>query len=154
MPLAYALVGMVGLILALTWGALQVQVALAGFLNGESVWSKAQKQSVIALESYAVRGDPADLASYKLNYGVLMADHWARDQIASGHFDYDAVADAQRHGGDSHSRRDLHPAAFSERAVHARCAAGVALHRLIHRRTEHDCRLPGSQLCRGRDNRY
>ncbi|MFC5526316.1 putative bifunctional diguanylate cyclase/phosphodiesterase [Rhodanobacter ginsengisoli] len=96
MPLAYALVGMVGLILALTWGALQVQVALAGFLNGESVWSKAQKQSVIALESYAVRGDPADLASYKLNYGVLMADHWARDQIASGHYDYDAVADALR----------------------------------------------------------
>ena len=53
MPLAYALVGMVGLILALTWGALQVQVALAGFLNGESVWSKAQKQTVIDLDAYA-----------------------------------------------------------------------------------------------------
>ncbi len=96
MPLAYALVGMLGLILALTWGALQVQVALAGFLNGESIWSKAQKQSVIALESYAVRGDPADLADYKLNYGVLMADRWVRDQLASGHYDYDAVAGALR----------------------------------------------------------
>ena len=94
MPLAYALVGMVGLILALTWGALQVQVALAGFLNGESVWSKAQKQTVIDLDAYATKGDAADLARYSKNYGVLMADHWARDQIASGSYDYDAVADA------------------------------------------------------------
>jgi diguanylate cyclase (GGDEF)-like protein/PAS domain S-box-containing protein len=96
MPLAYALVGMVGLILALTWGALQVQIALAGFLNGESIWSKAQKQSVIALDAYATKGNAADLANYRLNYDVLMADRWARDQTASGNFDYDAVADALR----------------------------------------------------------
>jgi diguanylate cyclase (GGDEF)-like protein/PAS domain S-box-containing protein len=94
MPLAYALVGMVGLIMALTWGALQVQMALAGFLNGESIWSKAQMQTVIALDAYATKGNAADLANYKLNYDILMADHWARDQIASGHYDYDAVAGA------------------------------------------------------------
>ncbi|TPG50360.1 EAL domain-containing protein [Rhodanobacter glycinis] len=96
MPLAYALVGMVGLILALTWGALQVQTALAGFLNGESIWSKAQKQTVIALDAYATKGDAADLANYKLNYDLLMADHWVREQIASGNYDYDAVAGALR----------------------------------------------------------
>jgi diguanylate cyclase (GGDEF)-like protein/PAS domain S-box-containing protein len=94
MPLAYALVGMVGLILALTWGALQVQVALAGFLNGESVWSKAQKQTVIDLDAYAAKGDMASLASYKFNYGLLMADHWVREQTASGDYDYDAVVQA------------------------------------------------------------
>ena len=49
LPLAYALVALVGLILALTLGALQVQVTLAGFLNGESLWSKAQKQAVILI---------------------------------------------------------------------------------------------------------
>ena len=91
MPLAYALVAMVGLILLLTWGALQIQVALAGFLNGESVWSKAQKQSVIALDAYAVRGDAVDLASYKTNYAILMADQSARDSIVSGNYEYDAV---------------------------------------------------------------
>ncbi|MFI4958310.1 MAG: putative bifunctional diguanylate cyclase/phosphodiesterase [Lysobacterales bacterium] len=94
MPLAYALVGMVGLIMALTWGALQVQMALAGFLNGESIWSKAQMQTVIALDAYATKGNAADLAKYKLNYEILMADHWARDQIASGNYDYAAVAGA------------------------------------------------------------
>ena len=91
MPLAYALVAMVGLILVLTWGALQIQVALAGFLNGESIWSKAQKQSVIALDAYAIKGDAADLANYKLNYATLMADHSARDAIVSGNYEYDAV---------------------------------------------------------------
>jgi len=87
---------MVGLILALTWGALQVQTALAGFLNGESIWSKAQKQTVIALDAYATNGNAADLANYKLNYDLLMADHWVREQTASGNYDYDAVAGALR----------------------------------------------------------
>ena len=41
-PLAYGLVAVIGLILVLAWGTTQVQVTLAGFLNGESVWSKAQ----------------------------------------------------------------------------------------------------------------
>ncbi len=96
MPLAYGLVGVVGLILALTWVALQVQVALAGFLNGESIWSKAQKQVVISLDAYAAKGDAADLANYKLNYEVLMADQWARDRIATGNYDYEEVAGSLR----------------------------------------------------------
>ncbi|MEO8746607.1 MAG: hypothetical protein ABI379_02975, partial [Rhodanobacter sp.] len=61
MPLAYALVVMIGLILALTWGSLQVQVTLAGFLNGESLWSKAQKQEIIDLDAYASTGNPEQL---------------------------------------------------------------------------------------------
>ncbi len=97
MPLAYALVAVVGAILVLAWGALQLQVALAGFLNGESIWSKAQKQSVIALDSYAGSGDPASLASYKANYGVLMSDQWIREQVTSGGpYDRDQVVAALR----------------------------------------------------------
>lgn len=91
MPLAYGLVAVVGLILVLTWGALQVQVALAGFLNGESIWSKAQKQVVIDLDTYAAKGNPADLANYRFNYAVLMADHDAREAILSGSYDYSKV---------------------------------------------------------------
>jgi diguanylate cyclase (GGDEF)-like protein/PAS domain S-box-containing protein len=94
MPLAYALVAMIGLILALTWGTLQVQITLAGFLNGESLWSKAQKQSVIDLEAYATSGNAADLANFKQHYSVLESDRWARDAVASGNFDRDKVAQA------------------------------------------------------------
>ena len=99
MPLAYALVAIVGLIMALTWGALQVQVTLAGFLNGESLWSKAQKQSVIDLEAYANSGDAEDLADFQRNYVVLESDRWARDRIASGDFDKKQVAEAFARGG-------------------------------------------------------
>ena len=98
MPLAYALVAMVGLILALTWGALQVQITLAGFLNGESLWSKAQKQSVIDLETYATSGAAADLADFRRHYAVLESDRWARDAIASGDFDREKVAQAFARG--------------------------------------------------------
>lgn len=93
-PLAYALVAVVVLILALTYGALQIQVTLAGFLNGESVWSKAQKQSVIDLAAYAANGDPTLLAAYRQNHAVLDHDRFARDQIAGGTFDHGAVAKA------------------------------------------------------------
>jgi len=82
-PLGYALVAVVGLVLALTWVALQTQVTLAGFLNGESLWSKAQKQAVIDADAYAAHGRPADLAGFRHNYTIVMADRWARDAIAS-----------------------------------------------------------------------
>ena len=97
-PLAYGLVAVIGLILVLTWGTLQVQVTLAGFLNGESVWSKAQKQAVIDLATYAQTGDTTRLASFHDNYGLLMSDRWARDAIASGKFDRAAVDKAFTRG--------------------------------------------------------
>ena len=91
MPLAYALGFTIVLIMAMTWGVLQVQVTLAGFLNSESVWSKAQKQAVIDLDAYAVSGSPIDLARFRNNYDLLEADRWGRDAIASGHFDKEAL---------------------------------------------------------------
>ena len=96
LPLAIALAFVVGLILTLTWGALQIQVTLAGFLNGESVWSKAQKQAVIDLEIYAQSGRADLLADYRKNMAVLASDRWARDAIASGDFDHARVRQAFR----------------------------------------------------------
>lgn len=97
-PLAYGLVAVIGLILALTWGALQVQVTLAGFLNGESVWSKAQKQAVVDLLGYAETGDATRLAAFHENYGLLRSDGWARDAIASGQYDPTQIHQAFQRG--------------------------------------------------------
>ncbi|WP_198670148.1 bifunctional diguanylate cyclase/phosphodiesterase [Dyella sp. C9] len=97
-PLAYGLVAVIGLLLLLTWGALQVQVTLAGFLNGESVWSKAQKQAVIDLVGYAETGATDRLAGFQDNYGLLASDGWARDAIASGKYDRAAVSRAFERG--------------------------------------------------------
>ena len=98
MPLAYALAVVIVLIMALTWIVLQVQITLAGFLNSESLWSKAQKQAVIDLSNYAVKGDATSLASFKHNYGVLESDRFGRDAIASGHFDKAVIEDVFRRG--------------------------------------------------------
>ena len=91
MPLVYALAVAIALTMALTWGVLQVQVTLAGFLNSESVWSKAQKQAVIDLDNYAIDGSAADLASFRNNYELLKSDRWGRDAIASGHFSQEDI---------------------------------------------------------------
>ncbi|HET7267482.1 MAG TPA: EAL domain-containing protein [Oleiagrimonas sp.] len=87
---------MVAFILLLTWIAVQGQIALAGFLNGESVWSKAQKQVTIDLFSYAATGDPAAYADFQRNYTVLLAYRTARDKVQSGHYDYDDVVASLR----------------------------------------------------------
>lgn len=99
MPLAYGLAAVVGLVLCLTWGALQVQVTLAGFLNGESLWSKAQKQTVIDLYTYARSGDPSQLESFRRNYEVVRLDRWARDAIANGHYNQHEVGQAFQRAG-------------------------------------------------------
>ncbi len=87
MPLAWSLAVAIALIMALTWGVLQVQVTLAGFLNSESVWSKAQKQAVIDLDNYASTGAADDLAGFRNNFELLEADRQGRDAVTSGHYD-------------------------------------------------------------------
>jgi diguanylate cyclase (GGDEF)-like protein/PAS domain S-box-containing protein len=99
LPLVYGLVALIVLILGLTWGSLQIQITLAGFLNGESLWSKAQKQAVIELQEYVTSGDPADLQKFKDSYSRLKADVAGRDAIASGHYDKTAVVKDFKRGG-------------------------------------------------------
>jgi len=91
MPLAWALAVAIVLIMVLTWGVLQVQVTLAGFLNSESVWSKAQKQAVIDLDHYATSGAAEDLAGFLDNYGLLDADRRGRDEVISGDYDQQEI---------------------------------------------------------------
>ena len=91
LPLGYALVVIVAVILFFTWAALQGQTALAGTLNGESVWSKAQNHATFALFVYASSGNEVDYADFLRNYGVVTAYNSARDMTLSGSFDYNEV---------------------------------------------------------------
>jgi len=98
MPLAWSLAVAIALIMALTWGVLQVQVTLAGFLNSESIWSKAQKQAVIDLDNYASTGAAQDLASFWSNFGLLEADRRGRDEITSGNYDKREITEVFKRG--------------------------------------------------------
>src|SRR5699024_1241658 len=99
LPLAYMLIAMVAFILLLTWATLQVQTALAGFLNGESLWAKAQKQAVISLLNYAAVGDPSDYSDFQRNMVVLESYRAARTKVQSGNFTYAEVEQDMRRGG-------------------------------------------------------
>src|SRR5690348_1904289 len=96
LPLAYALVAVVVLLLLLTWVTVQAQIALAGYLNGESIWAKAQKQATVDLLHFAATGDAADYTDFQKNYAILKSLRMARDMVLSGHFDYQSVEDEMR----------------------------------------------------------
>jgi len=98
MPLAWGLAGLVGLLLLLIGVALQVQLALAALLNGESAWSKAQKQIVVDLQTYAVYGAPEALDRVERNFTLLGYDRFARDEALKPDYDHAAVVRALSHG--------------------------------------------------------
>ena len=97
LPLVWGLLALVGFLVALIWGALKLQIALAALLNGESVWSKAQKQLVIDLDAYATSGDPQNLTSFQNNFTLLEYDRFARNETAKERFNYDEVVAALSH---------------------------------------------------------
>src|SRR5579875_720338 len=98
LPLAYGLAIVIVFIMLLTWSALHVQITLAGLLNAESIWSKAQKQAVIDLLAYAGDGKPGQWASFRQHIEMLQADMWVRDAVASGHYDQRRVDEGFRRG--------------------------------------------------------
>jgi diguanylate cyclase (GGDEF)-like protein/PAS domain S-box-containing protein len=98
MPLVWSLAVAIALIMVMTWGVLQVQVTLAGFLNSESVWSKAQKQAVIDLDNYAIGGAADDLAGFWDNFGLLEADRRGRDEVTAGNYDKDEITKVFQRG--------------------------------------------------------
>ncbi|RGE47147.1 diguanylate cyclase [Comamonas testosteroni] len=55
--------------------------AVRGLTNGESLWSKAQKDAIYYLSRYADDGDPADLARYRQALKVPHGDEQAREAL-------------------------------------------------------------------------
>ncbi|HEX5960547.1 MAG TPA: EAL domain-containing protein [Rhodanobacteraceae bacterium] len=104
MPLAWALAAVVGVILALTWLALRAQVSLAGFLNGESVWSKAQKQAIIELDAYALSGSAEHYTNFQRDFDLLQSDRISRDAVRQPAYDKDQLAR-------TYARGDMMPSA-------------------------------------------
>lgn len=103
-PLAYALAAVVGMLVALTWLALSAQVSAAGILNGESVWSKAQKQAIIDLDAYAESGDAVRYAHFEREWSLLQSDRWFRDAMLQPVYDKQKAEEA-------YARGDMMPAA-------------------------------------------
>ena len=97
-PLACASIAFVMFILLLTWSSNQFQTAFVGLLNGESIWSKAQKQAVVDLLDYANTGNPAAYVDLQSSVATMDALRSARDMISSGQFEYSTVKNELRRG--------------------------------------------------------
>ena len=90
-PLLVGMLLIVLFVLVLTWVALQVQVAVAGLLNGESIWSKAEKQAVIDLYAYVQTGQPDNLDGFSKQAQIVDDYRVARNALASSRPDYPAI---------------------------------------------------------------
>lgn len=75
----YAMLGILvvfGMVLSLL--ALEIQTGARAYVTGESLWSKAQKETIYRLDRYASTGNPADLDTARRALQVPLADRRAR----------------------------------------------------------------------------
>ena len=87
--------------LLLTLGAMEILSAARGYVAGDSLWSKAQRDAVYALTLYAQSHEPAYFERYQQALSIPLSDHLARIEMDKPDFDY-AKAYAGLLGGDNH----------------------------------------------------
>nr|WP_295900414.1 response regulator [uncultured Bdellovibrio sp.] len=78
----YAVIGVMAFLIALElfslYFAMNTLSSLRGFVTGESLWSKAQKDAVISLHKYARTRDPEFYRSFRENLEIPLGDSKAR----------------------------------------------------------------------------
>jgi diguanylate cyclase (GGDEF)-like protein len=101
--------------------------SVRAYVGGESRWSKAQKDAVFHLQSYAVTRSPDDLRRFRENIAVTLGDHAARIEMNKPHPDIQRVRQGFIGGGnnvdDVDGMFDLYRrfawVNFMQRAIHA-----------------------------------
>lgn len=81
----YAVIGVMALLIALElfslYFAMNTLSSVRGFVTGESLWSKAQKDAVIGLHKYARTKDPALYQNFRENLAIPQGDSKARKAL-------------------------------------------------------------------------
>ncbi len=78
-------------LLALTYYSIGLMSATRAYVGGEGLWSKAQKEAVLALSRYAVGHDPRDHQAYLAALAVSLGDRQARLELEQPHTDIEAA---------------------------------------------------------------
>src|SRR5262245_65958479 len=76
-------------VLALTYHELRVQSWLRAYTTGESLWSKAQKDAVVALVEYADTADAKLFREYEREIQVPLGDRVARERLELARPDFE-----------------------------------------------------------------
>ncbi len=74
--------------LGLTFFALSIQSSVRGFVAGEGIWSKKQRDAIFELHLYAQTRDPRHLENFRANIAVPLGDGIARIELLKPDFDY------------------------------------------------------------------
>ena len=88
LTVTWPLIAIAGLMLSLCVASLSTLSTIRAFVNGEGLWSKAERQSIAELRYFALSGSPADYRRYREEIAVPLGDRVARLELQSAAPDY------------------------------------------------------------------
>src|SRR5580692_11445630 len=92
LAVTWPLIVIAGLMLSMCVASLSLLSSIRAFVNGEGMWSKAERQAIADLRDYTRSGDPDDYRRFRAELAVIVGDHAARLQLQSANPDYELAA--------------------------------------------------------------
>ena len=80
------------LMLSMCVASLSLLSSIRAFVNGEGMWSKAERQAIAELRDYARNGEAGNYQRFRAELAVTLGDHAARLQLQSASPDYPVAA--------------------------------------------------------------
>jgi PAS domain S-box-containing protein len=90
---------LVVLLLGVAFSGVYALAGVRGYVLGEGLWSKAQKQAVINLHRYAATGENGHYQAFLTELEIPLGDRQAREELERPSPDMDVVRDGFRRGG-------------------------------------------------------
>jgi diguanylate cyclase (GGDEF)-like protein/PAS domain S-box-containing protein len=94
LTVTWPLIVIAGLMLSLCVASLSTLSTIRAFVNGEGLWSKAERQSLAELRHFAVGGSPADYQRFRDEIAVPLGDRAARIELQSAAPNYVLAANS------------------------------------------------------------
>lgn len=88
LSVTWPMVAIAVLMLALCIASLSILSSIRAFVNGEGMWSKAERQAIAELHQYAHTGSPDRYQRFRAELAVNLEDHAARLELQSSSPNY------------------------------------------------------------------
>jgi diguanylate cyclase (GGDEF)-like protein/PAS domain S-box-containing protein len=94
LTVTWPLIAIAGLMLSLCVASLSTMSTIRAFVNGEGLWSKAERQSIAELRLFAAGGSQEDYQRFRDELAVPLGDRAARLELQSADPDYAFAANS------------------------------------------------------------